>query len=177
MKILLHACCGVCAAQTIEKLKEEFNEIIIFFYNPNLWPEEENQKRLEAIKKVANYHGVKFVEEKPDHEKWLGKIRGLENEPEGGKRCEVCYKMRLEQTAQKAKELGCDFFTTTLSISPHKKAEVINSIGREAGEKFGVEFHEADFKKQDGFKKTCDLAKQLNLYRQNYCGCEFSRGE
>lgn len=175
MKILLHACCGVCAAQTIKKLKEEFGEVFVYFYNPNIWPEKEYQKRLEAMKQVAQYHGTEFIEEKHNHQEWLEAVRGLEKEPEGGKRCAVCYKIRLEQTAQKSKELGCGLFATTLSISPHKKAEIINKIGRETGERFGAEFYEADFKKQDGFKKTCALAKQLNLYHQNYCGCEFGR--
>ena len=174
MKLLLHACCGVCAGQTIEKLKSEFDEIIVYFYNPNIWPEEEYEKRKVAMEQVARYHQVKFLEGPFNHQAWLEEVKGLEKEPEGGQRCEVCYRMRLVWAAQEARKENCDFFATTLSISPRKKAETINRLGREAGEKEGVKFYEADFKKQDGFKKTCELARQLELYRQTYCGCEFS---
>lgn len=119
--------------------------------------------------------GIKFIEDKYNHASWLSAVKGLEGEPEKGKRCEVCYKYRLEKTAEFAKQNGFDVFATTLSVSPHKSAEVINRLGKELAQKYGLEFYEADFKKQDGFKKAMTLARELNFYRQNYCGCEFSQ--
>lgn len=106
---------------------------------------------------------------------WFELVKGLENEPEGGARCEVCYQMRLEKTAELARENGFEYFGTTLTISPHKKAEIVNQLGREVGAKFNIKFYEADWKKQDGFKKSCELARNEGFYRQNYCGCVYSK--
>ena len=158
----------------VEKLQPLFKETVLYFYNPNIHPTQEYEKRLSAIKNIAELYALKIIGEEYDHAKWHKYIKGYENEKEGGARCPLCYRIRLAETAKKAKELGFDYFATTLSISPHKKAVIINEIGREEAKKYNLEFLEDDFKKQDGFKKTNELAKKYNIYRQNYCGCLFS---
>jgi len=173
--ILLQVCCIGCGAYAIEVLKKEYNKVCLYFYNPNIWPQEEYFRRLEDAQRVSREYDLEIIYEKYDHDQWLKKVQGLENEPEKGKRCLLCYEDRLLQTAQKAREIGYEFFSTTLTISPHKSAEVLCYIGRSVGEKIGVQFLDIDFKKNDGFKKSCELSRKLNLYRQNYCGCEFSK--
>ncbi|MEK7376742.1 MAG: epoxyqueuosine reductase QueH [Candidatus Margulisiibacteriota bacterium] len=170
-KALLHICCGVCASWPVEKLRFDGYEVEGFFYNPNIQPEDEYLKRLDVAKEVSKLLNFNLVEGKYDPDAWLLKVKGLENEPEGGPRCAVCFQMRLEETAQKARELNIPVFTSTLTVSPHKDAKGIAQQGRRAG---GEGFLEYDFKKQDGFKKTHDFAKQNGIYCQNYCGCEFS---
>lgn len=173
-KILLHICCGICGLHVIEKLKENFNELVLYFYNPNIHPKEEYERRLSVVRKIAEIGNYKLIEGEYNFKEWFIKIKGFENEPEGGVRCFICYKIRLENSAKIAKENGCEWLATTLTISPHKKASVINPIGIAAAEKFGINFLEKDFKKQDGFKKTTCMAKEHNFYRQNYCGCVWS---
>lgn len=163
--ILLHICCGVCASSCVKRLRGDGFEPIGFFYNPNIHPEEEYKRRLEATKALGGAMGFSLIEGDYEKEKWLELTKGFEKEPEGGKRCEVCFRMRLEKTFQKSKELNLPF-TTTLSVSPYKDSRLINSIGK------GFEgFQEYNFKKKDGFKKSITLGKRLNLYHQNYCGC------
>jgi len=174
MRLLLHACCGVCAAHVVGQLKNEGHKVLVYFVNPNIWPAGEYQKREQAMKKVAAYHQVAFLSQAYNHKSWCRAVAGLEKEPEGGQRCLVCYRIRLEQTAKKAGELSYDFFATTLSVSPHKKAAAINEAGECLAKKYEVAFWAADFKKQGGFQKACQLATKLDLYRQNYCGCEYS---
>ena len=171
-KILIHACCGICSGYPIGLLKEMGYEPVVYFCNPNLNTEEEYQKRLEAQKIVSMYHWVELIAEEYNHSEFLKYVEGLENEPERGRRCDKCIQLRLKKTVEKAKELGIDKFTTSLVISPHKNFEKISNIGKDVSE--GLEYIAIDFKKKDGFLKTNKLSKDLGLYRQNYCGCEFS---
>ena len=172
-KILIHACCGICSGYPISLLKEMGYSPVVYFCNPNLDTEEEFNKRLDAQKIVCMYHWVDLVIEDYKHEEYLETVKGLENEPERGKRCVECIRLRLRQTAEKAKELDINKFTTSLPISPHKNFEIISKIGKElAGD---LEFIAIDFKKKDGFLRTNQLSKELGIYRQNYCGCEFAK--
>jgi predicted adenine nucleotide alpha hydrolase (AANH) superfamily ATPase len=170
-KILLHICCGICAGYCVLHLREEGFEVTGFFYNPNIYPPEEYKKRLETAKKVADELGFELIEGEYKAHEWLSLTEKLKDEPEGGKRCELCYAMRLAKTDEKARELKIPFFTTTLSISPHKDALVINNLGREISRECFKEYY---FRKKDGFKKTMDIANNLNLYHQHYCGCVYS---
>ena len=178
-KFLLHTCCAVCSAHVINLLKKDY-DLTVFYYNPNIQPKEEYEKRKEESRAYCEKNPstssgqVKFIEGDYDVDQWSQRVKGCEQEPEGGERCKICYRMRLEKTAQYAKEHSYDYFGTTLTISPHKKAKVINEIGCSL-ESGNIKFYEADFKKHDGFKKTMEIAKDENFYRQNYCGCLFSR--
>ena len=176
-KILLHVCCGVCALKTLKRLMEEFKEVIPYFYNPNIEPKEEYEKRLVFAQKAAKINKNELFVGEYDNRNWRNIIAGYENEPEGSKRCELCFRMRLENSAKFAKENKGSAFVTTLTISPHKNAKTINKIGQELADKYQIEFLARVFKKEDGFKKTMGLAKQYNFYRQNYCGCLFSKSE
>lgn len=173
MKLLLHVCCAPCSAYVIEQLQKD-HEVSLFYFNPNIYPDSEYEIRKNESQRYAKDLGIEFVEKKLEHNIWLEKVRGLENEKERGKRCFICYKYRLEETAKYAKESGFDIFTTTLSISPHKSSEMINLAGKEIGKEIGVKYLEADWKKDGGFKKSCEISKENDFYRQNYCGCEFS---
>jgi hypothetical protein len=157
----------------IENLQKKFGEIILFWYNPNIHPKEEYKRRLAVVRKVSRLKNLPLIEGDYDPEKWFEAAAGLENEPEGGRRCEICFRMRLEKTAQTAKETGCNYFAATLTVSPRKPAALVNNIGESLAE--NVIFLAEDFKKEEGFKKTMTEAKKLNLYRQNYCGCVFSQ--
>ncbi|MBL7081798.1 MAG: epoxyqueuosine reductase QueH [Candidatus Omnitrophica bacterium] len=169
--ILLHICCGVCAGLVVQRLREEGFTPLGFFYNPNIHPEEEYQRRLRAVDQMAHNLGFELIKGAYDCDNWLQLTEGLENEPEGGHRCAACFKMRLEQAYNKAKELNIAKFTTTLTVSPHKNTAVINSIGKAVGPS---EFLACDFKKKDGFRLAIEIAQRYNLYRQNYCGCVYS---
>jgi epoxyqueuosine reductase len=175
-KLLLHCCCAPCGTHPFRTLRERF-DVTACFDNPNIQPVEEYRARLAEIQELAKRWQFTVVEGEPGAAEWLSAVRGHEDEPEGSVRCEICYRIRLERTARKAKTLGMDCFATTLSISPHKKAETINRIGRETGERIGIRFIEADFKKKDGFKISCELSRAEGLYRQDYCGCLYSRRE
>jgi predicted adenine nucleotide alpha hydrolase (AANH) superfamily ATPase len=172
-KMLLHVCCANCALHPYETLKNNF-EVTLYFYNPNIQPDEEYGKRLDYTKKAAENYSLALIEAPCDKSNWLKMTNDYRNEPEGGQRCEICINMRLEKTAAFAVENGYDIFATTLSVSPHKNSKIINNAGKVFSEKYGIEFFNADFKKQDGFKKTMQLSKELDLYRQNYCGCVYS---
>ncbi len=171
MKILLHICCGICAAGVAERLKSEGHDLFGFFYNPNIFPREEYEKRLDVTRAVAGE--LSFPLEVPpyDPHEWELAAGYLALEPEDAARCVVCYKLRLEKTAEILRDMGLDAMTTTLTISPRKKALVINKIGTEVA---GNRFLARDFKKQDGFKRANELARSWGLYRQNYCGCRYS---
>ncbi len=171
MKIVLHICCGVCAAGAAETLAGEGHHVIGFFYNPNIYPEEEYQKRLDVARKVANELNFPLEAGPYAPEEWLVLTDSLKDEPEGGSRCPVCYRMRMQKTFDFMLSNGSDAFTTTLTISPHKSARIINQIGQEIG---GDKFLVRDFKKKDGFKRVVQLAKKWELYRQDYCGCIYS---
>ena len=171
--LLLHICCAGCGAYVTQLLEQEYN-VTLFYYNPNIYPPEEMSRREKEAKKIAQKYSVPIIIPPRDHGDWLGKVKGYEDSPEGGDRCLICYRQRLERTAQEAQKKGLLYFTTTMTISPHKKAEAINRIGKELEGEYGVTFLEKDFKKQDGFKCSVQLSQKLGLYRQNYCGCEFS---
>jgi len=171
MKVALHICCGVCAAGAVEALTKGGHEVVGFFYNPNIHPAEEYQRRLETTQIVARELNLWLEVPIYEPEEWFSQTSSLKNEPEGGKRCHVCYRLRLEKTLEYMLACGADAFTTTLTISPHKSAQIINKIGQEIG---GSKFLVRDFKKKDGFKRAVQLAKRWELYRQDYCGCIYS---
>ncbi len=173
-KLLLHTCCAPCITVPLERLQSEF-DITGFFYNPNIHPEKEYEKRLTEIKNWIQQAGIPLIVFDYESSRWFELVKGLENELEGGKRCEVCFRMRLEKTAALANKKGFDCFTTTLSISPHKNAQLINQTGKMIAKQFDVEFFEANFKKKDGFKQSVELSKNYDFYRQDYCGCVYSR--
>ena len=170
--ILLHSCCAPCSAHVIKELQKEF-QVTLFYFNPNIFPEEEYQKRSKEAKRYCQKIKVDLIEGEYNHQAWLKEIKGYENEPERGKRCQICYQVRLQKTALEAKKLGFDTFCSTLSISPHKDAEMINKIGLELAKKHKIEYLPSDWKKYNGFKKACDISKKEGFYRQSYCGCEF----
>lgn len=183
-ELLLHSCCGPCSTSVIERLVDEFN-VMVFFYNPCITDEEEYRRRREAQ--------IQFIEQ--FNEENAGRCRivfregdycpgaffeataGLGNEPEGGARCEVCFRQRLEKTAAAACISGADYFGTTLTVSPHKDYKLISEIGRELALKYGLSFLDRDFKKKDGFARSIQLSRKYSLYRQNYCGCKYSERE
>ena len=171
MKVVLHICCGVCAAGAAEALAREGHEVLGLFYNPNIHPAEEYQRRLEAARKVAQESNFQLEVGSYTPEEWFSHTSSLKDEPEGGKRCQVCYRLRMEKTYDYMVSCGADAFTTTLTISPRKSAQVINRIGQEIG---GEKFLVRDFKKNEGFKRAGELARRWQLYRQDYCGCIYS---
>ena len=172
-KILLHACCGICSGYPISLLKEMGYTPVVYFSNSNLDSKEEFERRLEAQKIVCMYHWVDLIIDEYNHNSFLEVVKGLEKEPEKGKRCDKCIEFRLKRAFEKARELGISQLTTPLVISPHKNFSKITEIGKSMEN--GVKYVPIDFKKKDGFLKTNKLSKELGLYRQNYCGCEFSK--
>jgi predicted adenine nucleotide alpha hydrolase (AANH) superfamily ATPase len=170
-RILLHICCGICASSVVQRLREENFYVVGFFYNPNIHPQEEYERRLGVACEVARILNLELIKGPYEPDDWFKLIKGLEDEPEGGRRCSVCFRMRLEETWKKASQMNISKFTTTLTVSPHKNATAINEIGK-AIDSSG--FLSCDFKKQEGFRIAIDFAKRYNLYRQNYCGCIYS---
>lgn len=175
-KLLLHCCCAPCSSYSFLYLSDKFH-ITAYFYNPNIMPKEEHDKRLAELKRLIKEMelDIEVIEEYDDEFKRISK--GLENEPERGKRCTLCYELRLRKCALLAKKLGFDCFSTTLSISPYKDAKRLNEIGFNLESEIEVEYLYLDLKKNDGYKKSIELSKKYNLYRQNYCGCIFSKKE
>ena len=169
-KLLLHCCCAPCSSAVIERIKEFF-EITFFYYNPNIYPQEEFDLRQQEFEKL----GVKVVSVDYNHQDFLNIVKGKEEEKEGGVRCQICIANRLDKSFQYAKQYGFDVVTTTLSISPHKDCEFINKLGESLEEKYGIKYLHADFKKQNGYLRSIELCKELQIYRQDYCGCEFSK--
>lgn len=178
--LLLHSCCAPCSSYVLEYLSQYF-KIILFYYNPNIFPKEEYQKRVKEQKRLISQlpvkNSVSFVEGKFDDSAFYLAVKGLENIPEGGERCFACYRLRLERTAELAKKLNADYFTTTLSISPYKNARKLNEISQELSEIYKVKNLPADFKKKEGYKRSIQLSAKYALYRQDYCGCVFSQRE
>ena len=175
-RLLLHACCGPCSSAVLEQLSRYF-DIAILYYNPNIWPAAEYHRREEELERfVAQAHplGVTVVEDRYDPQEFYDAAKGLEQEPERGERCTACYRLRMRRAAQYAAEHGFDWFTTTLSISPHKDAARINRIGQELAAEFGVPHLPSDFKKKNGYLRSLQLSAEYGLYRQDYCGCIFS---
>ena len=176
--LLLHACCAPCSSYCLEYLSNYFS-ITIYFYNPNIYPESEYVLRVEEAKRLISEmsfkNKVSFIEGDFNPREFYDCVKGFEGEKEGGERCFRCYRLRLESTAKLAKELGFDYFTTTLSISPLKRADKINEIGEEIAEIYQVRHLPSDFKKKNGYKRSTELSKEHGLYRQDYCGCVFSK--
>ena len=179
-RLLLHSCCAPCSSYVLEYLSDYFS-ITVFYYNPNITDPEEYQKRVEEQKRLISELPVKypisFIEGEYEPQAFTEIARGLEQVPEGGERCFKCYRLRLEKTARLAKEKGYDYFTTTLTISPLKNAHKLNEIGEELAEQYDCQFLNSDFKKRNGYKRSTELSKEYGLYRQDYCGCIYSKQE
>lgn len=176
-RLLLHSCCGPCSSYVLEYLTRYF-EVFLSYYNPNIQPREEYDLRLEnQLCVLGRIPGVTLVPCGYDGGAYDEAVRGLEDEPEGGARCTECFKLRLDFAAREAKRLGCDYFATTLTVSPHKDAQRINAIGEALAGKYGVKWLPGDFKKRDGYKRSIELSREFGLYRQDYCGCLFSKTE
>lgn len=173
-KILLHACCAICSAYPIKLLQEMGYGVVVYFFNPNIYPETEYLKRLEAQEQLCKKFGCELLVEEYEPKMFEIVSFGLDDEPEKGKRCTKCFELRLYQSAKKAKELAIENMTTSIVISPHKNFELISKLGKTMSEKYGINYLDIDFKKKDGFLKSNTIAKELGLYRQNYCGCQFS---
>ncbi len=177
-KLMLHACCACCLSYVLEYLSPYF-EISVLFYNPNITEVDEYEYRLSEVKRLISQmpleREVKVLECDYSPQMYLDAVDGLENEPERGSRCSVCFDLRLSKTAQLADEYDCDFFATTLTISPLKNSSIINSIGEEISKTVKSEYLPSDFKKKNGYKRSIELSAEYNLYRQNYCGCVFSK--
>ena len=176
-RVLLHSCCGPCSSAVLEYLTQYF-DVTLLWYNPNLFPQEEFERRLgtqrELIEKMGLTGRVDIVAEPWRSEEYYGRVKGLEGEPEGGRRCTECFRLRLEETAKLAREQGFDFFCTTLTLSRYKDAVRINALGEEIAAKTGAAWLPSDFKKQGREVRAAQLAKQYGLYQQRYCGCEYS---
>lgn len=179
-RLLLHSCCAPCSSAVLERLTDWF-DLTVFYYNPNIAPEEEFLRRAEEqrrlIAELPHAHEIQFRCGEYESEAFEALARGLEDMPEGGERCTRCFRLRLGKTAALAAREGFDYFTTTLSISPLKDAQRLNAIGGELAEQFGVTYLFSDFKKKNGYKRSCELSVQYELYRQDYCGCRFSQME
>lgn len=179
-RLLLHSCCAPCSSYTLEYLSRYF-DITVYYFNPNISPKQEFDKRFEEQKRLISQmpfkNSVTLIEGDYNYDDFLEIAKGLENVPEGGERCFRCYKMRLESTARLAKEQGFDYFCTTLSISPLKNSQKINELGFGLEEKYGVKWLPSDFKKREGYKRSIQLSKEYSLYRQNFCGCVFSKNQ
>lgn len=179
-RLLLHSCCAPCSSYVLECLSEHFC-ITVFYYNPNIYPDEEYVHRVkeqqEFIRRFPAKNEMTFLEGAFDKDRFYEIVRGMEELPEGGERCFACYRLRLTEAAEKARDGSYDFFTTTLSISPRKNAAMLNQIGEELAERYGVSYLVSDFKKKDGYKRSCELSREYGMYRQDYCGCVYSKRE
>lgn len=174
-RILLHACCGVCSGYPISYLQDMGYEVVVYFYNPNIYPLSEYEKRLASQRKLCEHYDCELIIGEYEPEVYESFVKGLENEPEKGKRCEKCFELRFEKAAQKAIDLGIKEFTTSMVISPHKNYEKLCQIGNEIAQKYNLIYLSTNFRKNDGFLKTNQISKSLNLYRQKYCGCKYAR--
>ena len=176
-RLLLHSCCGPCSSYVLDVLTKHF-DVTLLYYNPNIYPSEEYQKRLgeqlRLLDEMPFEKSVSYMACEYNEDEFLQAAKGFEGEREGGARCEKCFRLRLKKTALEAQKNGFDYFTTTLSVSPHKNAQVLNEIGKELEKEYGVKYLYADFKKKDGYKKSVKLSEEYNLYRQDYCGCRFA---
>jgi predicted adenine nucleotide alpha hydrolase (AANH) superfamily ATPase len=178
--LLLHSCCAPCSSYCIEYLSQFFN-VTVFYYNPNIYPDEEYYHRVKEqqrfISQFPTKHPVKFIEGDYDKDSFYAIAKGLEKEPEKGRRCQKCYDLRLRKTATVAKDIGFDYFTTTLTISPMKDSQVLNEIGINIGKELGVNWLPSDFKKKEGYKRSTEISREYDMYRQDYCGCVYSYNE
>lgn len=178
--LLLHSCCAPCSTYVLEYLSQYF-KIYLYYYNPNIYPISEyhfrEREQEDLISRLNVVNKIEFVKARFEPVEYYNAVKGHEKEREGGKRCELCFELRLKEAAEKAKELGLDYFTTTLSISPHKNSQTLNHIGEMLEESTGVRYLYSDFKKKNGFKRSVELTAQFDMYRQDYCGCIFSLNE
>lgn len=181
--LMLQGCCAPCSSYVLTSLKERI-KIKVLYYNPNIVDSEEYDTRAKELARLVTIlskeypnASIEYLEGKKEPERFLEIAKGLEKEPEGGARCEKCFELRLRETAKEAKRTGCDYFSTTLTISPLKNAELINSIGERIASEEGIRFLNSDFKKKEGYKQSVELSKKYGLYRQDYCGCPFSKAE
>ncbi len=174
MKVLLHICCAPCGAYIIQELKKQFEEVIAYFYNPNIFPEEEYEHRYGEVKRYCDLQKVELIKGVYEHDHWQEHIKGLELEPEKGKRCEKCFTLRLSEVAQKAFEVGCSHFATTLTMGRQKPASMINEIGHEVGQVYGVEFIDRVWRQGGGQELGKQISDECQFHRQDYCGCEYS---
>lgn len=172
-KLLLHVCCAPDATHALETLRPEY-DVVGFFFNPNIYPESEYYKRLDAWLRLVKLVDLPYRKADYAPDGWEAAVRGLESEPEGGKRCAVCFRYNLLATAERGRMEGFDLFATTLTISPHKNVELINAVGREVSKDCGIDYSESNFRKREGFKRSVELSRKYGLYRQKYCGCRFS---
>lgn len=174
-RLLMHACCGICSSSVIERLCDYF-DLTVLYYNPNTYPYEEYVKRLDTLKELIRKMNldIEIMEIGWDNENFDNVALGFETEKEGGKRCAECFKLRLGKTASIAKRDGFDYFCTTLSVSPYKNSNLLNKIGGDLERKYDVKYLYSDFKKKDGYKRSGELSRKFNLYRQDYCGCKYS---
>jgi hypothetical protein len=177
-RLLLHSCCAPCSSYVIEYLSNYFY-ITIFYYNPNISPVEEyeirKKEQIRLINSMKTQYKVDIIDSDYDNDKYEEKIHGLENEPERGNRCTFCFDLRLDKTGEMASNLGYDYFATTLTVSPYKNSKLINEIGYRIQDKYNVSYLASDFKKKNGYKRSIELSKKYDLYRQNYCGCKYSK--
>lgn len=171
--LLLHVCCAPCATHAVEILRDDF-EVTGYFYGPNIHPAEEYERRLESLDRLSRATGLTYTSGPYEMDTWIAKTEGFESEPEGGRRCTLCFEIRLDRTAREARDRGFPMFATTLSVSPHKDAHRINSIGDHLAHAYRVGYHQADFKKQNGFRRSVELSSRHGLYRQRRCGCRYS---
>lgn len=178
--LVLHSCCAPCSSAVLERLHEVF-ELVVFYYNPNISPEAEFRHRAEEQKRLVEEMPLRgdarVVEGEYDPQRFYELVRGHEEDPEGGERCGICFEMRLRKTAEYARSIGAEYFTTTLSISPLKNARRLNELGRAIAGEFGLNYLLSDFKKKDGYRRSCVLSEEHGLYRQDFCGCVFSKME
>ena len=178
--LLLHSCCAPCSSAVLERLTPYF-DLTVFYYNPNISPREEYNRRVSELRRLIDefprVHEIRLVEGRYEPERFYAVSAGLEDCPEGGERCRKCFSLRLGEAARVCRELHLDYFTTTLTISPMKNAQVLNETGEAAAEAYGVRFLPSDFKKKDGYRRSIELSYEYGLYRQDFCGCEFSRRE
>ena len=178
-KLLLHSCCAPCSSYCLEYLSDYFS-ITVLYYNPNIEDEEFERRYREQVRLVSELetkHPVSVVRGVHNTDLYYNAVAGHENDPEGGERCRICFELRLDEAARFAKENGFDYFTTTLSISPLKDARLLNSIGRQMSERYGIRYLYSDFKKKNGYLRSIELSKEHSLYRQDYCGCVYSKGQ
>lgn len=173
--LLLHSCCGPCSSSVLDKIKDIFN-VTVIYYNPNIFPEEEYLKRKAEQVRLLKELNISFLDCDYNEDEYLTYVLGLENEPEGGARCSKCFYLRMEKTAILALQNGYNYFGTTLTVSPHKNEQIINKIGESLQEKYNIPYLYADFKKHNGYLNSIILSKKYNLYRQDYCGCRYSKG-
>lgn len=178
--LIIHSCCAPCSSYVLEYLSRYF-KITVLYYNPNIFPREEYEYRISEqerlIKNMNFVNDVRLIGSDYTPEDFFNAVKGFEKEPEGGRRCELCFEVRLRYTAALAKKMNFDYFTTTLSISPLKNAQVLNELGVSIGQEYGVEYLQSDFKKRNGYKRSVELSKEYGLYRQDYCGCVYSKAE